>query len=318
MNNILEFVAFTALAGATAASTAQAATLETNATAYALGQDGTSLVTLATPDDTMTSSVALSFGAAMPVTLEAIAYRPQNMQLYGYDNGTNAVYEIDVSSGMTTFVAGAVGATRSGRLGFDFNNVIDAARIVTRDDRNLVFFPNKTPPTLERKTDLFYIAGDANEGADPGVVMNAYTNAIPDASTTLQYVIDVDQNVLATLDNNAGALMTVGKLTLDGEEFNAGVTGGMDILSFREGDNTAFGLLTDERTGTQGLYGIDLSTGTLSFINDAPTGFGRLTGFAVVGSAVDAAPVPLPAALPMLAVGMGSLAWMRRRRTRAG
>lgn len=310
MKHLLTPLALATITTVSSSAMLQAATLGTDATAYALGNDGSTLVTLATPGKTMASSIALDFGATSPVTFEAIAYRPQTMQLYGYDNGTNAVYEINVNTGAAAQITSAPGATRSGKLGFDFNNVIDAARIVTRQDRNVVFFPNAAPPSLERKTDLFYISGDANEGANPGVVMNAYTNAVANAASTIQYVIDADQNTLATLDNNAGALSTVGALTLDGDAFNVGINGGFDILSMSEADNTAFGLLTDGATGVQGLYEVDLASGALSFFGDAPTEFGSLNGFAVLSAA---APVPVPASLPLLAIGVGTFAWLRRR-----
>lgn len=311
MNHLIASTAIAAAVLAICAGAARAATLGTEAIVYTLGNNGTTLVTLAAPDGAAPSAVTLSFGAMMPVTMEAIAYRPKTLQLYGYDNGSDAVYEIDVATGAATRVAAAPGATQSGRIGFDFNNVIDAARIVSRETRNLVFFPNTMPPTLERKTDLFYIAGDTNEGADPGVVMNAYTNAVPDAMSTLQYVIDVDRGVLATLDNNAGALRTVGALTLDGAAFRAGVNGGMDILSFSEGDNTAFALLTDRITKLQGIYRVDLTSGALSLVEEAPSQFGPLTGLAVAAAT---APVPVPASLPLLAAGIGSMVWMRRTR----
>lgn len=304
-----------ALAVVAGAGAGSAATLDANATAYALGNEGTSLVTVASPGTVMPTKVDLSFEDGAAISLDAIAYRPQTAELYGYDDNSDAVYLINRTTGETTRVVSEPGVTNDGDLGFDFNNVLDAARIVTGEDENVVFFPNKMPPTLEPKTELFYVAGDANAGRNPNVVMNAYTNAVPNATSTLQYVLDSDWNQLATLGNNAGTLSTVGTVRLDGMEFDFSEDGGFDILSFSEGDNTAYALLTSD--GAQGLYEVPLFADAsgfvnLTFLSAVTRDFGNLDGFAVAPSAV-----PLPAGIFGLAAAFGALAVVRRRRKTA-
>lgn len=295
-------------AGALAAP-AGAATLGTAATAYSLGNEGKTLVTVATSFDGAPAGLDLQFEGGADVSLDAVAFRPRTTQLYGYDDDGDTVYEIDTATGATRAVASG-GSTSTADLGFDFNNVLDAARIVTAEDENRVFFPDDAPPNIVSVTDLFYVDGDANQGADPNVVMNAYTNAVPFPEETAQYVIDSDLDVLATLGNNAGTLETVGELWLDGAAFDVGAEGGFDILSFAEGDNSAFALLSGE-TG-QGIYALPLEADgagrvNLSLVTETTADFGTLDGFAV-------APVPLPAPAAMLLAALGAMGFGLRRR----
>ena len=252
--------------------------------------------------------VPLNFGDDA-ASIDSIAFRPNDRRLYGFSEDADAVYQIDVDTGSTDFIVGLSQPSDSDVSGFDFNNVLDAARIVTGDDENFVFFPadqavaDNDMASVAQFTDLFYEMGDVNEGADPLVFGNAYTNAVfPPPDSTLQYAVDANTDVLATLGNNAGNLSTVGGLGLDVEAM-----GGLDILSLSEGMNEAYALLTVD--GMQDIYSIDLGTGAASFLGDAPTQFGELDGFAV-------APVPVPAALGMLGLGLAGLAGLRRTRRR--
>ncbi|MFT6773881.1 MAG: hypothetical protein ACJA1L_001591 [Paracoccaceae bacterium] len=86
--------------------------------------------------------------------------------------------------------------------------------------------------------------GDVNEGANPSVFANAYTNVIPFPTTTMRYVPDARTDSLATLGNNAGTLTTIGKIAVDGKPIDFSASGGMDILSMAEGDNRAFAILS--------------------------------------------------------------------------
>ena len=301
------------------ASSAMAATLGTNATAYALGNEGRTLVTVATPGGGAATGVTLSFAGGAMTSLDALAFRPMTGQLYGYDDEGDTVYEVNMTTGVATAVVTNMNATTNDDLGFDFNNVLDAARIVTAEEENVVFFPNNAPPTLEPKTKLAFVAGDPNEGANPNIVMNAYTNAVPMATSTTQYVIDSDWNILATLGNNAGTLETVGELFLDDMPFDLTEDGGFDILSFSEGDNTAFALLT--MGGMQAIYEVPLMADgmgrvNLSFVTAVDGSFGTLDGFAVVAGAggpnPSLPPVPVPASLGLLGTGVAVLAAWRR------
>lgn len=294
--------------GLATAGGAHAATMD--ATGYTLSDGGATLVV--TPRLDLPGSarqIPLSFGGAA-VTIDDLDVRPNGQRLYGYSESADAVYQIDIDTGVATFQASLPQPSNAAASGLDFNNALDAARIVTTDDENFVFFPadrfgvDPAPASIVQATDLFYVDGDVNAGVDPMVVGNAYTNAVfPVPASVVQYALDMGTDDLSILGNNAGTLMTVGDTGLD---FDA--MGGFDILSLSEGMNEAFALLTVD--GMQSIYTIDLDTGLASFAADAPAQFGDLDGFAV-------APVPLPAALPLLGLGLAGLVGLRRTRRKA-
>lgn len=208
--------------------------------AYAIADGGRTLLRIA---DLSKPAAAVR----MPLTgltapLAAIAWRPMTGELYGYGGGT--VHMIETASGTATPLVTLDPATGSAAAGFDFNNRIDAARVVSSAGDNLVFDPKKDPATLARFTALFYGEGDPNKGTTPQVFANAYTNAVPNAQSTVQYVLDAATGSLATLANNEGKLVTVGRLALDGKPLAVTTAGDMDIVSAREGDNRAYALLT--------------------------------------------------------------------------
>lgn len=302
---------------------AGAATFGATEIALSLGNEGTSLVVIA--GEGAGSDMALRDPSGKAVRLDDIDFRPATGQLYGYSNQTDTVYLIDRMTGLATPQVSLKGATDTRNIGFDFNNVLDAARVVSGKQDNLVFNPKVDPATLTRATDLFYVAGDVNAGKRPDVGMNAYTNAVAGATTTVQYVIDSGLDVLAQLGNNAGTLMTLGTLHLDGARFDATDLGGFDILSLTEGSNRALALLTTNVKGigpSQAVYEFDMAPDAMGRINltaIADLGgyrdrFDRLDGFAVIASP---SPVPVPAAGLMLLGGVAGLALARKRRKAA-
>ena len=289
---------------------------------YSLGNNGTTLVRigdLAMPG--VATGTALTDGAGSSVALSAIDFRPRTREFFGYSNGNNTVYNVNVKTGVATAVASTGDGTGVESLGFDFNNSIDAARIVTTDQDNLVFFPSEfdrpTAPDIARFTDLFYPAGDPNGGRDPEIFANAYNNAVPFPDSVTQFVLDSRFDTLATLANNAGTLNTIGKIAVDGMLLDFTDTGELDILSFRNGNdisNTAFALLTTN--SGQGLYQLALNAGAdglvdATFLGSTARQFGALDGLTV-------APVPLPPSLLLLGAAMAGFAAIgRRRRTDA-
>lgn len=254
------------------------------ASGFALSADGMSLVTLpglAETGETITLSGMV----------DAIAYRPVTGDVIGITRD-GMVYGIDTTSGALTAMDNAVAegamVADGAAIGFDFNNNIDAVRAVGSDGSNLVYFPagfgdnDERANSVRRFTDLFYVDGDANAGATPAVFGNAYTNAINGmtASETLQYVLDAETDVLATLANNAGELTTVAPLTIDGAAADVTMMGGFDIVSAAEGENMAYAVLMLEGAETSGLYAVDLASGALTL--QADLGAAAFNGFAAM------------------------------------
>jgi hypothetical protein len=272
---------------------------------YVLGNGGTTLHAFDITSPGMASTITL--GGAVS-SLDDLDFRPLTGQLYGYRDLDDTYVIVDTTTGMTTLASTPpVVPTTSDRLGLDFNPTIDRARVVTELDENIVFNPNNGGTT--GATPLFYVAGDPNEGANPQVVANGYTNSALGslAGSTVQYVLDSRLDTLAILGNNAGTLTTVGALGLDFTE-----DAGLDILfDPATGTNLAYAMLNVD--SVSGLYTIDLSTGLASLVGELPTGFGTITGLAIT-------PVPEPSSLAMLGLGAlglaGLSARMRRRRRR--
>lgn len=311
----------TAMAAAMAATVAGAATLGNGSTAYALGDEGTTLVRIS--GSGIAGAVALTFEGTPPASLDGIDYRPATGEFYGYDDRNDAVYRIDAATGITTrasLPAAPEAKTQTSNLDVDFNPVVDAMRIVTGQNENNVFTPNRMGGdmgTLAPQTDLAYAGTDAQVGENPFVVFNAYTNAVAGATATSQFVIDTELDTLATLANATGVLATLGRLTIGGALFDATENGGFDILSFAEGDNSAFALLTNGITGLQSIYSLALAADRfgnveLTKVADLSNQYGPLDGFTVAPSAV-----PVPAAGLLLIGALGSLAALRRRRRAA-
>lgn len=253
-------------------------------TGYALGADGTSLVTL--PGLMETGETVTLSGI-----LAAIAYRPVTGELIGIAPNA-AVYTIDTETGELTatdnLIGENVGISEGAMVGFDFNNNIDAIRIVATDGSNHVYFPagfgdnDERANSVRRFTDLFYAGGDANAGATPAVFASAYTNAIngATASETLQYVLDAETDSLLTLANNEGTLTTVAALTLDGAPVDISAMGDLEIVSPAEGENMAYAVLMIEGADTSGIYAVDLATGALTM--EADLGAMGFNGFAAM------------------------------------
>lgn len=253
------------------------------ASGYGLVNGGKTLAVMA---DLANPTSIKTFDLATP--LAAIAYRPVTGDLLGYANGK--VVTIDAASGKltdlgATFVDDAKVADGA-KVGFDFNNKIDAVRVVSSKGDNLVYFPvgfgNGDPKanSVRRFTGLAYEKGDANAGTMPMIFANAYTNAINDkkAGGTFQYALDAGTDALVSLANNAGTLKTIGKLSIDGKDADVTAMGGFDIISPAEGEDQAYAVLQLEGQDTAGLYGIDLKTAKATLISDL--GLGGFEGFA--------------------------------------
>ena len=327
-------IASAALAALTAVPAA-AATLS-GATGYGL-TDSNDLVVF---DDLADLSSMRTVKLSGP-KLSGLVYRPVTGDLFGYSTTGKAdgVFAVNTASGaLTNTGAGfgdGVGIRPGAKIGFDFNNVLDAARVVSTKEDNLVWFPSDTASmnpnagNVIRATDLYFADGrtnstgavtpmDANAGKDPAIFANAYTNAVDGmtATSTLQFALDANTNALVNLANNEGTLTTVATVTYMGEELDFTDQGGMEILSESEGDNTAIAALNVKGMKKSQLFSIDLMTGKATLLGDAG---GKLIGFAGQtakgGMGEQPAAVPLPASAVLLIAGIAGLGIARRRRS---
>ena len=273
---------------------------------YVLGNGGTTLHAFDV-DTPGTASTAVISGAVN--SLDDIDFRPLTGELFGYADDVDQYVTVNVVTGVTTLASTPpVVATNTSRLGLDFNPTIDRARVVTELESNIVFNPNDGATT--QVTDLFYVDGDPNADEDPQIVANGYTNSILGimSDSTVQYVLDSDLDILATLGNNAGTLMTVGSLGIDISE-----DAGLDIFfNPSTGTNVAYALLNAGDASS--LYTIDLSSGAATLVGALPSNFGTVTGLAI-------RPVPEPSTIAIVSIGgLGILGWrasQRRSRRRA-
>ncbi|MEI4488593.1 DUF4394 domain-containing protein [Frigidibacter sp. MR17.14] len=311
-------VALLVSAGAISAATVPAVPM--GATGYALGNNGQTLVTMTNLNmPGSASGMTIKSDAGVTMKMSSLAFRPKTRELYGYSDSTDTVYLVNPMTGIATAVVTAAAENRTSveALGFDFNNVLDAARIVTTADENRVFFPNNSPPTIAGEANMImplaYAEGDVNFGADPSIFANAYTNAVANPTTNIQFVLDSELDTLATLANNTGLLTTIGQIWFNGSVLDFTEVGGFDILSIMEGSNQALALLS---TGfSTGLYELDLFANGMGYVNASLIGyagaeFGALDGFAVASPA----PVPLPAGVVLLGSALAGAGFFARRR----
>jgi hypothetical protein len=228
----------------------------------------------ATPG-TIASSVPIT-GLQSGETILAIDLRPATGQLYGLGS-TSRQYVINPVTGTATAVGvGPFTPALSGTsFGFDFNPTVDRIRVVSDTESNFRLNPN-TGAVVQPDTNLFYVAGDANAGANPNDVAAAYTNSFSGATTTTLFGIDSSLNILVRQGSingtpsspNLGELFTVGALGVDP---NADV--GFDISG---ATGVAYASLCGIGSAC-GLYTINLTTGAATLIGGiavGPTGPG--------------------------------------------
>ena len=296
--------------------------------------DNNEIVSIQSTSPDATSTAVGVTGLVANDDLVGIDFRAGTGEIYAIGRANN-VYTLDFGS--PTFAATLVGNFADGinddasNLGplvgesfaFDFNPVLangsdpggSFARIIGNDattpgndNTNRVINGNTGEYLGGAKTNVFYFNGDAenptpdsNAGANPNIQGIAYTNSDFGASTTQQFGIDVDQNVLVTVANNAGTLNTV-----TGLGFNASGEVGFDISGVTETGYAAF------QTGTNGasqLFTIDLNTNAVTPIANFGSQGSIIRSLAVVGAAV-----PEPGSLGLLAIGAAALAVRRRRK----
>lgn len=239
------------------------------------------------------SGVAIS-GLASNEQIRGIDFRPATGQMFALGSFNN-LYTIDTGTGAASLVGsgGFTPGLNGSSFGFDFNPVIDRIRVVSEANQNLVLNPNTGLAT--GVTDLFYGAGDVNEGVDPNVTSSAYTNSFAGATSTQLYGIDTGLDILVTQANSAGTLGTVGSLGVDLND-----TATFDISGFT---GTAYATVQDSNLSRSTFWTIDLATGDATMVGEIGAG-SLITAMAVV---------PAPSSAGLL-VGAGLLGASSRRR----
>jgi len=215
---------------------------------------------------TVTQRVTIS-GLQIGEKILGIDFRPVDQQLYALGS-TNRIYVLDTLSGAATQMGTtAFSPTLSGTtFGFDFNPTADRLRVHGDDEQNLRL-NQLTGQLAALDSVIAFAAGDARVGTNPNLAGTAYTNSVVNATTTALFAIDSDFDILVSLPSpNNGKLVSIGALGVNTTDFV-----GFDIAG---NDGTAYASLTVPPSGISGLYTVNLSNGSASFLgtigNNAP------------------------------------------------
>lgn len=228
-------------------------------------------------------------------TILGIDFRPATGDLYGLGS-TSRLYTINPTTGVAAAVAGPFAPALNGfSFGFDFNPMADRIRVVSETNQNLVLNPN-TGAVQTIAPNVAYGAADPNFGVDPNVVDSAYTNNFPGAGATTLFGIDTGLDVLVTQVAATGVLSTIGPLGL-----NVSAGGGFDISGTT---GIAYAALLPAGSSQSSLFTINLGTGLA-------TPVGPINGGVVI-TALTVAPVPEPATVALLIVGLLGVGATRR------
>ncbi len=280
---------------ATMVSAAQASPI------YSLASNGSSLIRFDSASPGAVTTLGAISGAI--ARLDGLDFRPADGLLYGYEANGSGIYRVDINTGATTLVSTSSAPVGNGRLGIDFNPVVDRLRVVNSADDNRRI--NVATGAAITDGGLAYAAGDVNAGSNPQILDAAYTNADVDATTGTQlFYIDTGLDVLVTTSApNAGTLTTVGALGVNANGFL-----GFDIATDALGTNTAYASL--RVGGVDGLYTINLVTGSATFVGAIAAN--QLFGLA----AAPAVAMAEPGSLGLVAAAGLAMLGLRRRHGR--
>ena len=289
--------------------------------AYALGNGGGTLVSFDadSPDAAGGADITLD---GTSLNLDAITFRPETGELYGYSSANNAFYTVDPATGVATLEFQSTENLPGGNVSLDFNPTLDAVRLVTATRDNIVFFPDDSRTTANQgvltfaPADIFYDEGYTANGPVQ-IVGNGYTNQIgfdaAQGTGTVQYVLDARTDTIGILNNNDGDVDFVMDAMLDTDGDGVGddaltfnVVGGFDVFTTPDGTNIGYALLNGDE-----FYELDLTTFVFTLIGEVDGEFGNLRSLAVF---IPPAPVPLPAAGLLFVGGLAGFGAMRRKR----
>ncbi|EPR71102.1 DUF4394 domain-containing protein [Cyclobacterium qasimii] len=178
-------------------------------------------------------------------------FRAMNGSLLAISNHSK-LYTVNTSNGALSQVGSQLDPMFQSHesVGFDFNPTVDRIRLVTNSGQNFRLHPDLGT--------VVAIDGDLKPG-DPSVNGAAYTNNIPNASTTELFVLDSEVNKLFKQDPpNDGVLVEIGDLGNSIESGNGFDIGGASGM--------AYALVKAE--GANGIYTVNLLTGNITKVAD--------------------------------------------------
>ncbi len=224
-------------------------------------------------------------------------FRPANGDLVALGSFGN-LYTLNTSNAMATKISTLNVALNGTKFGVNFNPTVDRLRVVSELDQNL---------RINVDTGATLVDGTLNGAVDPFIVNGAYTNndADPNTGTTL-YTIDSVTDML-NIQNpaNSGTQVQVGMLGLD-------VSGlvGFDIVT--DGlSNLAFAAFQGVGNEGSSLYSVSLVDGSTSMLG--MIGMNTSSDVLAVRD-LAIAPVPEPATMTMLGLGIAAVIARRKRK----
>lgn len=261
------------------------------------------LITFDSSSPGMVNQARFITGLAANESLVGIDYRPSSGMLYGL--GTfGRLYTINAMTAQATFVASLFNSSTmmpinlsGSEFGVDFNPVPDRLRVVSNTGQNL---------RINVATGATIVDGMLNQASgNPFIVASAYINNFAGATSTTLYNIDSASDMLTIQSPpNAGGQVNVGSLGMD-----VTALAGMDIVTMGS-TNTAYAALQTAGSGGSKLAMINLMTGTASVIGNISMNQSS-DSLAVRDIAI--MPVPEPASMAAVALGMAALLKRRRK-----
>jgi hypothetical protein len=183
--------------------------------AYALTSNNWLVSFDAANPGTVRTSVSVT-GVAMGQVLVGLDFRPATGELFGLGynatNGESRLYTIKTNTAVATAVGAATFtlATNLGKIGFDFNPLVDRIRVTSSSNQNYRLNPN-TGGIAATDLMLNFVATDVNFGKNPSVGASAYLNSFAGTAATTLFNYDDSLNILMTqMPPNDGKLNTIG------------------------------------------------------------------------------------------------------------
>lgn len=201
-------------------------------------------------------------------SLVGIDFRPSTGVLYGLAN-SRRLYTI-AANGAATLVGTGTYTLGGASVGIDFNPVDDVLRVINSDFTNLIVNPDNAQ--------LIRSEGAISRSGHGAI---AHTNAFVDASTTVLYGLNFNDNTLVRIGPtvayadafNTGSVDTIGPFNL-----GAGV---LATIGFDIGPDSTTALAAMDFGGDTYLYSINLGSGKATSLGMIGNGDTQLVGLAI-------------------------------------